>query len=187
MTDIRNADGAHFKDRPLGMLESFANVYLAHSLPCTNGTFVCETADGRRLEDSPWYELYASEGDSLATVTKSPHSELNGCSVLLRRKVGKGTVIILGFLPSSKDMKELILPLACDTAGIAYGASEGDSLIVAERKGDGREGLMIAEVDGRGGSYRLPCPMRDVLSGKTFSERVSLAPYEVLVLEKVSR
>lgn len=185
MTDIRNADGAHFKDRPLGMLESFADLYLAHSLPCTNGAFVCETADGKRLDDSPWYELYDNEGDSLAAVTKSPHSELTGRSVLLRRKVGKGTVIILGFLPSAKDMKDIILPLACDTAGVPYGMSEGDSLIVAERKGDGREGLMIAEFDGRGGSYRLPCPMRDVLSGKIFRERADLAPYEVLVLEKL--
>ncbi len=184
MTDIRNADGAHFKNRPLGMLEEFLGVYLAHSLPCNNGAFVCETADGRRLGGSVWYELYENSGESLANVVEAPHSSIVGHSVILRRKIGKGTVIVLGYIPTAADMKEVILPTVCDTAGISYGRSEGNSFVVAERRGEGREGLILAEFDGRGGYYELPCPMYEHLSGKTLSGRIRLDPYEVLVLEK---
>ena len=184
MTDIRNADGAHFEDRPLGMLETFADVTLSHPLPCSNSAFVCTTSDGKTLGDSVWYELYENNGESLAQVTKSPHSTLIGKSVLLRRKIGKGCVLILGFIPTAEDMKKILLPLACESAGIAYGASEGDSLMVVPRKGENCEGLILAEFEGRGGTYRLPSPMYEYLSGKTLSEDIKVAPYEVLILEK---
>jgi hypothetical protein len=81
-------------------------------------------------------------------------------------------------------MKETILPLACDTAKIPYGASQGDSIIAACRKGETREGLILAEYAGHGGSYTLPCPMYDHLSERVLSGCVTLKPYEVLVLEK---
>ncbi|MBQ8441266.1 MAG: beta-galactosidase [Clostridia bacterium] len=184
MTDIRNRYGAHFHDRPLGSLESFANVYLAHSLPCDNSAFLCQTADGRNLGDSLWYEFYDNVGESLAEVTRSPHSALIGKSVLLRRKIGKGTVIVLGWIPAPQDMKEFLLPLTCDAAGISYGQAEGNCLMVTPRTGNGREGLILAEFEGQGGSYQLPCPMYEHLSGKTLSGRVTIAPYEVLILEK---
>jgi beta-galactosidase GanA len=184
MTDIRTPDGAHFQDRPLGMLEEFANVTLSHPLPCSNGAFVCTTADGKALGDSVWYELYENNGESLAEVTSAPHSTLIGKSVLLRRTIGKGSLLILGFIPTAEDMKNILLPLACQSADIAYGKAEGDSLMVVPRKGKNREGLILAEFEGRGGSYQLPCPMYEHLSGKTLSGIVTVAPYEVLILEK---
>ena len=184
MTDIRDTDGVRFKNRPLGMLENFANIRLAHSLPCSNGAFVCETKEGRTLGTGGWYELYDNEGESLAEVKQSPHSSLLGHSVLLRRRIGKGTVLVLGFIPSAQDMKDIILPLACDTSGISYGQSQGNSIMVAPRVGEDCEGIILAEFEGRGGSYVLPYPMYEHLSGKTLSGTVNLAPYEVLVLEK---
>ena len=129
-------------------------------------------------------ELYENDGDSLAEVTQAPHSTLIGKSVLLRRRIGKGTLLILGFVPTAEDMKKLLLPLACEAAHIAYGAAEEESLMVVPRKGTKREGLILAEFEGRGGSYLLPGPMYEHLSEKTLSGRIEIAPYEVLILEK---
>jgi hypothetical protein len=81
-------------------------------------------------------------------------------------------------------MNEIILPLACDTSGISYGQSQGNYIMVAPRVGEDCEGIILAEFEGRGGSYVLPYPMYEHLSGKTLSGTVNLAPYEVLVLEK---
>jgi len=185
MTDIRDADGVRFLDRPLGMLEEFANVYLAHSLPCTNEAYICETSEGRVLQSSIWYELYESTDGSAACVTHSPHSTLNGKSVLVRKSIGKGTVFLLGFIPSAQDMKELILPMACKAAGISFGKTEGNSLMVIPRTGKDCSGMILAEFNGSGGSCQLDCAMYEHLSGKTLQGRVEVAPYEVLILERL--
>ena len=181
MTDIRGRDGVKFQNRNLGMLEEFADVYLAYSAPDLNREFVCTMPDGRRLGGSSWYELYRSGEGSLAAVQSATHSALNGCSVLLRRTVGKGQILLLGFIPTAQDMKEIILPAACAAAGITCGG--GENYVVVPREGKERRGCIVVELAGRGGVYTLEKPMKDILSGETLSGTVTVAPYQVLMLE----
>ena len=183
MTDIRGCDGVKFRDRNLGMLEEFADVYLAYSAPDLKKQFVCTTPVGRKLGGSIWYELYRGGEGSLANVEAAPHSALQGHSVLLRRKIGKGQVILLGFIPTAQDMREVILPAACEAAGIACG-NGGESYIVVPREGDDRRGRILVELAGTGGVYTLEKPMTDILTGSVLSGKVELAPYQVLVLEE---
>ena len=184
MSDIRGTDGVRFRNRPLGMLESFADVYLAHSLPCTNGAFKCETTDRRKLGGSVWYEMYENTDGTLASVTQSPHSELTGKTVLLRRRIGKGTVYLLAWIPTAKDMLEYLLPMVCSDAGVVLPETEGHSLMVVPRSGKDCEGLILAEFEGREGSYQLAEPMFEYLSEKLVSGCITVKPYEVLILEK---
>jgi hypothetical protein len=182
MTDIRGQDGVKFQNRNLGMLEEFADVYLAYSVPDLEKAFVCTTPDGRQLGGSSWYELYRSGEGSLAQVQSAPHSAMNGCSVLLRRTVGKGQILLLGFIPTAQDMKELILPAACEAAGIR--CSGGENYIVVPREGEGRRGRIVVELAGKGGVYTVEKPMKDILSGETLCGKIDVAPYQVLVLEE---
>ena len=183
MTDIRGADGVKFKDRPLGMLEEFADVYLAHTTADYKKEYTCLTDEGRMLEGSLYYELYRRQGESLAEVAAAPHSALTGHSVMLHRRVGRGRVIVLGFIPTAKDMRETVLPAACKAAGIEYGG--GDTYAVIPRAGSGRSGLILLEHAGKGGIYTLQRPMKDHLTGAVLTGRVSIRPYQVLVLEDV--
>ncbi len=182
MTDIRGEDGVKFKDRPLGMLESFADVYLAHTTADYQKEYTCLTTDGKLLEGSLYYELYRKEGESLAEVAAAPHSALNGHSVMLRRRIGKGQVILLGFIPTAGDMRDVVLPVACEAAGIPCG-NGGETYAVIPREGAGRRGLILLEYEGKGGVYTLGKPMYDHITGETVEGRVTVKPYQVLVLE----
>ena len=46
----------------------------------------------------------------------------------------------------------------------------------------GRGGLILVEYGAKEAACVLPEPMTDVLTGRAFSGRVALKPYEVLVL-----
>jgi hypothetical protein len=81
-------------------------------------------------------------------------------------------------------MRDVILPAACEAAGIACG-SGGENYTVIPREGDGRRGLILLEYEGKGGSYTLQKPMYDHITEKTLCGEVPVAPYQVLVLEEV--
>ena len=56
--------------------------------------------------------------------------------------------------------------------------------MVIQRQGEKCEGLILAEFEGRGGSYQLEEPMYEHLSGRMLEGRVEAAPYEIVILEK---
>lgn len=184
MTDIRTADGTRYKDRPFGMLEEFTGVRWAFSGPDLDRAVECETNDGKAFCGLNWFEFCESDGDTLARVSKAPHSALIGKSVFAKKKVGKGYVFVLGTIPSYETMKDIIIPEALDCAGVEYGGGEGNSFMVIDREGEGRKGKIIIEYAGVGGSYHMPYRAKDILSDKIVEGKIDIAPYEVLVLQK---
>ena len=107
---------------------------------------------------------------------------LIGKSVLVRKKVGKGTVYVLGTVPSAEDMKKII-DLAATDAGVS-GYEIGGTLVVSPRKGSAGEGLIVAECKNESGYIVLNDEMTDIITGKKYSGKTELNPYDVLVLKK---
>lgn len=182
MTDIRNADGAKYKTKPYGMLEEMLGIHQVFEVPDRFGKIKCGSSDGRAFEGEAWYEFTEPDEDTLAKVVESPHSSLLGKGVFTKKKVGKGTVYILGTIPTYKTMKDLIVPEVMAQAGIL--TADTPDLIVADRKGDGIEGKIIVDVSGKGGKYTLPYPVYDILSEQTLNGEIEIKPYNVLVLKK---
>ena len=89
-------------------------------------------------------------------------------------------MILLGGVPDKAAIRRLagLSPIAVAVAD----ASENIDLV--ERDGD-RAGLIATEVENRPGTLALPARYRDLLTGDIKSGDIALAPYEVLVLEKV--
>ena len=54
--------------------------------------------------------------------------------------------------------------------------------MVSPRAGAAGRGLILVEYGAKEAACVLPEPMTDVLTGRAFSGRVALKPYEVLVL-----
>lgn len=183
-TDIRDNEGARFKDRPFGMLEEFAGVKWCFSLPDGKDGTECALVTGEKFEGSDWFELFEADGDELACVSKAAHSAADGKAVFLKKRVGRGCVFVLGTLPSYETMKNYIIPEALREAGISHDDGQGDSFMVIDREGAADiKGKIILEYAQKGGEYTLPYPARDVLTGKILSGRIEIAPYQVLVLE----
>ncbi len=181
MTDIRDACGARYTKSPYGMLEKLTGVRRAYEMPDPDRLIKCAWSDGTEALTRDWYELFDDpDGDGLIRVTEG-YPTLIGKAVALRRQVGKGVVYIVGAPLSDKDMKN-IYAMAAKDAGIARYETEG-TLILAPREGGDIRGLIVAECQNQAGSITLPTAMTDLLTGNTYSGKVELAPYDLLVLK----
>ena len=184
LTDIRNADGARYPDRPFGILEELCGTEWCFSLPDLDHKVECKTACGKDFCGIDWFECHSPDGDSLASISKAPHSALVGKSVFAKKKVGKGIVYVLGTIPSYETTKNIIIPEVFRSANVSFGGGKGDSFMVADRVGSSLCGKIIVEYAGVGGSYTLPYPAKDILTGISYTDKVDIAPYQTLVLVK---
>ena len=184
ITDVRNADGARYKDRPYGMLEELTGTHWLWSVPDFAQEIKCHTKNGAEFVGENWFELCEADADALATVRQAPHSKLIGNAVFSKKKVGKGCVYVLGTFPSYETMKNVILPEVMAEADIALPEGTFDGIFVAPRKGENHEGFILVDALGKGGSFTLPYLARDILTDRYLDGKIKIAPYEVLVLQK---
>lgn len=93
-----------------------------------------EWSDGTEFGGNMYYELFKPDNNADIANVKFGSKYIEGLSILQQYKVGKGTVIILGTLPDYDDMRKLIT-YACKEAEIPCNRTEGNSILVADRKG----------------------------------------------------
>ena len=146
LSDVRNMHGAQYQDRFYGMIEELTGVKWYYGIPDTEGHVKAQWADGTEFAGDTWFEVSENAGaDTLVSVTAC-HSAVVGKSLVYKKNVGKGCVIVLGTVPSAADMKKII-SIACEQGGVALPKVEGE-VMVTRRTGDAGEGVMlIAEED----------------------------------------
>ncbi len=179
MTDIPKEVGAKYTKSPYGYLEEMLGVTQAYEIPDTEGIIKCKWSNGEEFCGNWRYELFEPDGNSLVTVEEG-YPTIVGKSVVVKKKLGKGTVYLVGTVPSPEDMKKIISLAAAD-AGVKTDNVEGD-LALVERKGEKHNGFIAMECSGKTGSFTLDREMTDILTKKKFSGRITLSPYELLVL-----
>ncbi len=183
MCDIRNTIGAHYRNSDTGMLEKITDSVLSYSVPDSTEFVRPQWSDGKDFTGDKWYELYTpGENAEVLVGVKDGHSAVVGKAVVFRVKLGRGEIIVLGSMPSEEDMKKIISLAAAD-AGISPVKISG-GIAAVPRKGENTEGLILAEYKNEGGTCVLPYPMTELLSGRVLDGRITLKPYDILVLEK---
>lgn len=181
-TDIRTADGTRYTDHYFGLLEELTGAKWLYGIPDTEGHIETEWTNGQAFEGGTWYDIFdEAEENTLVKITRG-HSAINGKATVIRRRVGKGMVILLGTFPAYEEMRQII-KMACTEAGVPCGLSENE-VMVSPREGGGLRGVVLVEYGNRAGSYRLPCEMTNLLTGEKCSGTYRLAPYEVAVLQE---
>lgn len=183
MTDIRNAIGAHYTDKAMGMIENMLGVELACSVPTDGNYLKAKWADGEELTVSKWAEAYnlLSSGEAFAQITEG-HSSLNGKSIISRHMYGKGAVILVGAMSDDRGYDRLV-STALEMAGVKEKTTSGN-LVVVEREGNGVSGMIVIENANKEGRIDLDCEMTDILTGRTHAGCMDIAPYGVYVLLK---
>lgn len=181
MTDLRNSIGAHYTDRETGFLEELTGATLRYCIPDRDGMIESRWSDGTKFHGNEWYQLYENAGEPLVTVTGG-HSAIIGKSVVAVRKVGKGAVILMGTFPCESDLKRIV-EYALHLSG-AFRLRTTGQVTVVPRKGKEREGLVLLETAHAPAFCEIPGRMTDILTGKEYSGKIELSPYQVLVLEK---
>lgn len=180
LTDVRNADGTRYRDRFHGMLESLTGARWAYSAPDRESRIQAAWQDGEAFQGNTWYEMWDADDDALVKVTGG-HSAIEGKALVSLKPVGKGWVLLLGTLPSEKDM-DRILRLVCEKSGVALPQVEGD-VMVCPRRGEAGEGLVLVEYGCGEAAVTLDAPMTDLLTGRRLQGKIHLKPYDVLVLQ----
>ena len=185
MTDIRNDIGAHYIDRAMGMLEDLLGIRLDAALPNNHEYLRTAWADGEEFIPGEWVECYTvpEKAEVLASVTAG-HSALNGKAVAFRIPYGKGQVIVLGTKPSDTDLSKIIR-CAYSFAGVESYETTGELLVIPRKslKSDAPDALILCETAFREASIVLPKPMTNVLTGEKLEGRITVKPYDVLVLK----
>lgn len=181
-TDIRDQYGAKYQDRHFGMIEALTGIEWQYGIPENGRLLKAQWQDDTPCSIGRWADLWNEKtGGSLVKATAG-YPSLIGQTMIGMYKVGKGTVILLGTVPSWEDM-DRILSLACQTAGIPYDREDGNIMAV-RREGEKYSGLILLEYAGKGGTYQLEEEMTDILSEKTYSGKISLMPYDIMVLQR---
>ncbi len=183
LTDVRKPIGTHYIDNATGRLERMCGVTQIGALP-DSGKYVRSTwADGEPFAANLWQEIYtpAEQGEVLVSVTEG-YKSMQGGALLQKIPCGKGTVWLLGTIPSPEDMQKIIR-LACADLNISVPEASG-KVTAIPRKGNGREGLILMETSNQPASYTLDAPMTDILTGAKYEGKIDLRPYDLLVLEK---
>lgn len=179
---IRDADSGKFVRAPYGVLESWAGVRCKYEIPGDPRQFRMRWADGHECEGSLWYDALETRGSTVvAAYTEGPGAA--GLAAIVRRRIGKGSIILLGTLPAPDEFARLILDLAA-AAGIAPAVAEASpNLLVVPRRGKAGAGLVVVELQNEPGTLTLPSPAVDVTTGVRHEGTIELPPYGVMALK----
>lgn len=182
--DIRDNIGAHYIDRETGLIEEITGSRLSYQIPDSYHHFKLNWSDGAELKAERWLQLFDVDGDTevLASLT-SGYSALEGKTVIFRKQVGKGNVIVLGTIPSPEDCKKLM--------EYALAVSHADRLHIqgtvaaARRTGGSFRGITATEYGGNEGAVILDGEYIDLLTDTIHSDQITLSPWQTVILERI--
>lgn len=192
ITDVRNSIGAHYLDQATGMLEKWLGVRLDHAIPSDCTVLKLEWCDRHAEIEKPaeinghsrnWLEVWA-DSPKIEPIVKiaEGNSALNGRTVVGRVRVGRGEVILCGWTPTAGELAR-IAGMALADAGARRFETTGE-LVVAPRRGEAGEGVIVCEIADKPATVRLPEPMTDLLTGLRHEGVVNVAPYDVMVFKR---
>ncbi len=179
LSDVRNSDGARWRDRGYGILEGLTGVQWKYHAPDKEDRIKAQWTDGSEFKGDIWYEMTDDTSDDVLVRVTDCHSAMQGLSILTCKNVGKGKVVMLGTLPSEADMAKIV-SMFCPGAGKAEG-----EVMAAVREGEAGKGLILVERGAKEAAYTLDKPMVDLLTGETLSGKIALKPYDVKVLKEI--
>lgn len=184
LSDIRTEIGTRYQHKPFGMLEELTGAVWRYGIPDRKHQItVTSEKTGETVGTELWYDIWDEIPENTLARVHGGHSAIDGGACIVSRKVGNGTVILLGTFPDYNALRTLYAD-ALDTAGVPHGAAEGQ-IIVVPRKGDTLSGLILVEYAGQDGAYTLDTPMKNVVTGEIVTGRVCLNPYGILVLQQI--
>lgn len=172
MTDIMDAGVSRCTNGAYSFLEEFAGVYVRYQKPIANDVFRAQWADGGECGLGMCYDAFTC-GSGTRSLAHYTEGEFAPYSVIAQRPAGRGQVILLGSVPSHDGLLRLVRqpPIA--------GASAN---VILTRRTGAMEGIIAIEAENRAGYVDLDGGYTELITGRTLSGRVPIAPYEVLVL-----
>ena len=172
MSDIVDSNVTKYIDAPHSFLEELVGVYMKYDKPLASDTFRAQFADGKPCGVSMCFDAY-EVSDGTKSLARYIGGEFDGLTVIAEKSIGAGRVILLGSVPTHEDIRRLV--------GLKPILSASDNITLVERGG----AVVAIELENKSGYIRLDGKYKDRLSDTVLSGKVTVAPYSVLVLEKM--
>jgi len=181
MTDIRDSIGTHYTDRETGILEKITGAQLVQQVPDAEHRIPCRWTDGGEFKAEKWLQLYEVPADVRVLATaEGYHSALVGKALVFEKKLGKGSILVLGTEPSAEDAARLIR----EAVGLQPQFQVEGEVAAARRTGTNMQGIAAQEYGGKPGKLFLNGSYTDLITGKTWDHEIPLAPYQTVILRK---
>lgn len=181
MTDIRDSIGTHYTDRETGILETLTGARLVQQVPDAEHRIPCRWTDGGEFQAEKWLQLYEVPADVRVLATaEGYHSALVGKALVFEKKLGKGSILVLGTEPSAEDAARLIR----DAVGLKPQFKVEGAVAAARRTGTNIRGIAAQEYGGKPGKLFLNGTYTDLITAKTWDHEIPLAPYQTVILRK---
>ncbi|MBI5831484.1 MAG: beta-galactosidase [Armatimonadetes bacterium] len=178
LSDVRDANLGKYRHAPFGSLEEWAGVYTKFSVP--GGPVEHELSwlsGGQEWTGSLWADGFEARGaEELALWSSGP---LRGLAAATMRSVGSGRVVLLGTLLPAQGLDWVLRQ-----CGVAPVATAGPRVVLAQRRGESRQGAVLVELEGVGGTFTAPLAGVDLLSGDRFDQQIPMEPFGVRVIEQ---
>lgn len=171
MSDIMTDYAAKHTAAPYSFLEELCGVHTEFQMPVPNDVFKAKWKDGSELNISMTFDGYKLAGaESLADYT---NDYPEGLSVVTKKKVGKGEVILCGSVVAGADLMKLlpVKPILPATGNIEL-----------VKRSDGT--VVVLELENKAGEVTLDGQYKNLLDGKSYSGKLTVNPHEVYVLKK---
>jgi beta-galactosidase GanA len=179
MTDNRNRYAAKFTHSPFGSLEEWSGARWLYEIPGHPREFAVRWEDGHAADGSIWYDAYEpGEAEVLAEYVEGP---MTGKAAVLRRRIGKGSLILLGTMPDGQRLARLVNRL-CGEAGLPAPPSATPNVLVTPREGNGQSGFVAVEYENTPGRVHLDRPGVDLLTGERTEGWIEMPAYGVVVV-----
>ncbi len=181
MTDIRDDVGAHYTDRETGILEKLTGCRLVQQIPDHENRIPCEWETGEKYEAMHFLQMFDISDDASPLVkVKGGFSSFIDKTLVFKKKIGKGYIIVLGALPGENDGTRLAKETV-DLSGIETFKFEGN-IVAAKRIGRKHSGIAAQEICGKEGKLFIKGTMTDILTGKKYTDEVDIKPFGTVIL-----
>jgi beta-galactosidase len=187
ITGTRTAEHTLPTDVALGAIEQLAGIETVFSFPIT-GTGGTGEAFGQTAPLAGWCSALRPTSPDTRIVGTLQSDLAPGLALMTERKLGKGSIIVLGALPegtNGRTLLEKVVAHYAGQAGVTARASSTPGTIVCPRLGaKGKALWIVVNMDGKGGEVNLPHAAIDALTGSHLRPgALKLARYEWRALE----
>ena len=185
-TGMRTREHTNHTDAGLGMLDAVAGVKTQAVFPLT-ATGITGSVDNKTLNFTGWCAAVKADSTDTKVLGKINSDLVPDTAFLTERQLGKGKIVLLSAHPIGDEGKKFIQELIKKYAGelnITRTFEVTPGTVVCPRVDDqGKQLSVVINMNGEGGSVKLPAACRDVISGKIISGTLHLKSYEWRVLQ----
>lgn len=187
ITGTRAAEHSLPTDAALGAIETLAGVETVYSFPIT-GTGAIGDAFGIRAPLAGWCTALRSTSPDTRVVGPLKTDLAPDLAFLTERRLGRGSVVVLGAMPDGPEGRKLLDKLVSHYAaqvGVERPCAASPGTIVhLRRRNNGRELWIVVNMNGQGGEITLPRGATDALTGAPIGARsIRVGRYDWRALE----